>query len=119
VVSALRQARETWAQVRREHAGHGGHWPGQIPARALQAAQRGAAAERQRAQRAAQAEQRRAAAERQRAEQAAQAQQRRAQAQQQRAERTAQAQQRRAQAQGTPPTSQPGPPNIDDQGSRA
>jgi len=77
VVSALRQARETWAQVRREHAGHGGHWPGQLPARALQAAQRGAAAERQRAQRAAQAEQRRAAAERQRAQRTAQAEQRR------------------------------------------
>jgi AcrR family transcriptional regulator len=69
VVSALRQARETWAQVRREHAGHGGHWPGQLPARALQVAQRGAAAERQRA---AQAEQRRAAAERQRTAQAEQ-----------------------------------------------
>jgi AcrR family transcriptional regulator len=41
VISALRQARETWAQVRREHAGRGGHWPG---------AQRAAHAQQRRAQ---------------------------------------------------------------------
>jgi AcrR family transcriptional regulator len=68
VVSALRQARETWAQVRREHAGHGRHWPGQRHDRAPQAQQALGAAERQREQRTAQAEQRRAAAERRRAQ---------------------------------------------------
>ena len=99
VVSALRQARETWAEVRRDHAahsGHSGHWPGQRHDHTLK-------------------DQLRLAAERQRAQRAAQAQARRAQAQQQRAQRTAQAQQRRAQAQRTAPSGEPGPPNVDDQ----
>jgi AcrR family transcriptional regulator len=62
VVAALRQARETWAQVRREHGGHSGHWPGQRHDRTLKDhLQR--AAERQRADRA-EAQQRRAQARR-------------------------------------------------------
>jgi AcrR family transcriptional regulator len=98
VVSALRQARETWAQVRREHAGHDRHWPGQRPDRALQSQQQRAAAERQREQRTAQAEQRRTAAERQREQRTAQAEQRRTAAERQREQRTAQAEQRRTAA---------------------
>ena len=98
MVSALRQARETWAQVRGEHAGHGGHWPGQRHDRMLK-------------------DQLLRAAERQRAERAAQAQQRRAQAQQQRAERAAQAQQRRAQARRTSPSAEPESPDTDEHGS--
>jgi AcrR family transcriptional regulator len=89
VVSALRQARETWASVRGETVTHGGHWPGQRHDRTLK-------------------DQLRRAAERQRAERAAQAQQRRAQAQ----ERQAQAQERRAQARHSPAESDPGPPII-------
>jgi AcrR family transcriptional regulator len=58
VVSALRQARETWAQVRRDRAGQGGHWPGQRHDRTLKD-QLLRAAEHQRALRAIQAEQRR------------------------------------------------------------
>ncbi len=69
VVSALRQARETWAEVRREHAGHGGHWPGQRHDRTLKDHLLGAA-ERQRAERAEQAQQRRAQAQQQRAQRA-------------------------------------------------
>jgi AcrR family transcriptional regulator len=87
VVSALRQARETWAEVRGEHAGHGGHWPGQRHDRTLK-------------------DQLRRAAQRERAERAAQARQRRAEAQQ-----------RSARAQRRPPSSEPGAPNIDDQDS--
>jgi len=90
VVSALRQARETWAEVRREHAGHGGHWPGQRHDRTLKDHLLGAA-------------------DRQRAERGEQAQQRRAQAQQQRAQRAAQAQERRARARRTPPSDGPLP----------
>jgi AcrR family transcriptional regulator len=96
VVSALRQARETWAQVRGEHAAHSGHWPGQHHDRTLK-------------------DQLRRAAERQRADRAAQAQERHAQAQQQRAERAAQAQRRRAEARRTPPGGEPGP--AEEQGS--
>ena len=48
VVSALRQARETWAQVRGEHAAHSGHWPGQRHDQTLKDQLR-CAAERQRA----------------------------------------------------------------------
>ncbi len=98
VVSALRQARETWAEVRRDHAAHSGHWPDQHHGQALK-------------------EQLRRAAERQRAQRAAQAQARRAQAQEQRTQRTAQAEQRRAQARRTPPGGEPGSPSTDDQGS--
>jgi AcrR family transcriptional regulator len=98
VVSALRQARETWAEVRREHAGHSGHWPGQRHDRTLK-------------------DQLRLAAERQRAERAAQAQQRRAEGHQQRAQRAAQAQQRRAQARPATPGGEPGPPNANGPGS--
>jgi AcrR family transcriptional regulator len=97
VVAALRQARETWAQVRREHAAHGGHWPGQRHDRVLKD-QLHRAAERQLAERGEQARQRRA-----------QAQQRRAQAQQ----RRTQAQQRRAQARPTMPSDEPGSTTAD------
>jgi len=102
VVSALRQARETWAQVRGEH---GGHWPGQHHDRTLKDGLR-RAAERHRAERAAQLQQRRA-------EQAAKAQRRRAQAE----ERRAQAEERRAQARRTLPSGEPGAANIDEHDS--
>jgi AcrR family transcriptional regulator len=95
VVAALRQARETWAQVRREHAGHGGHWRGQRHDRTLK-------------------DQLLRSADRQRAERAAQAQERRAQAQQQRTERAVQAQQRRAQARRSPPSAEPEPLDTDE-----
>jgi AcrR family transcriptional regulator len=61
VVAALRQARETWAQVRRDHGGHGGHWPGQRHDRTLRD-QLHRAAERQLAERAELALQRRTSA---------------------------------------------------------
>ncbi|MFZ0387865.1 MAG: TetR family transcriptional regulator [Solirubrobacteraceae bacterium] len=84
VVSALRQARETWAQVRREHADHGGHWPGQHHDRTLK-------------------DELRRAAERHRAERAAPMQQRRAQAQP-----------RRPQVRPAPPNGESGLPRLDE-----